>query len=201
MRPKTFNQAEALHAAMLQFWESGYAASSMQDLVDRMGISRQSLYDTYGNKRKLFEAALARYRAEIIEPKVAEIRDPARTPREAIYDYLESIARGATDTPVGCLLVRTATEIPVDDEEIGPLIADCVRLVRDALCERIAEGQDQGEFARTHSAADLASGVVVLGMGLHVMRRLPDRGEGIRPPIDSLLAGLAGGTGPKPGRD
>ncbi len=88
MRPKTFDQTQALEAAMFQFWEAGFEGSSMQNLVDRMGISRQSLYDTYGNKRELFEAALKKYREEVIEPSLARLSDTTRTPTELIRNHL-----------------------------------------------------------------------------------------------------------------
>jgi len=190
MRPKTFDQTRALEAAMLQFWESGFEGSSMQNLVDRMGISRQSLYDTYGNKRDLFEAALKKYREEIIEPKLAELSDSSRSPTDLIRGHLESIAAGGDRMPVGCLLVRTATETPVDDTEIGRLLDDCVKSARQAIQKVIERGQVSGEFDAGRPAGDLAAIVIATGMGLHVMRRLPNQGRAIRPSIDSILAGL-----------
>lgn len=190
MRPKTFDQTQALEAAMLQFWESGFEGSSMQKLVDRMGISRQSLYDTYGNKRELFEAALKRYREEIIEPKLAQLDDTSRSPSELIRQHLESIANGSDRMPIGCLLVRTATEIPVHDSEIGRMLDDCVRMARQAIQRVIERGQRSGEFDSGRSAGDLAATVIATGMGLHVMRRLPNQGRDIRPSIDSIMTGL-----------
>lgn len=190
MRPKTFDQTQALEAAMLQFWESGFEGSSMQKLVDRMGISRQSLYDTYGNKRELFEAALKRYREEIIEPKLAQLDDASRSPSELIRQHLESIANGSDRMPIGCLLVRTATEIPVHDSEIGRMLDDCVRMARQAIQRVIERGQRSGEFDSGRSAGDLAATVIATGMGLHVMRRLPNQGRDIRPSIDSIMTGL-----------
>lgn len=190
MRPKTFDQVRALEAAMVQFWESGFEGSSMQNLVDRMGISRQSLYDTYGNKRELFEAALKKYRAEIIEPKLAQLSDTSRSPTELIIRHLESIADGSDRMPVGCLVVRTATEIPVEDAEIGRLLEDCVKMAMHAIQQVIERGQRSGEFDHGRSSRDLAATVIAAGMGLHVMRRLPNQGRVIRPSIDSIMTGL-----------
>lgn len=190
MRPKTFDQTQALQAAMLQFWETGYEGSSMQILLRRMGISRQSLYDTYGSKRELFEAALARYRAEVIAPKISELRDPGRSPLESVRRYLQSIADGACGVPVGCLMVRTATETPSGDAAIGAMLSECVRAVHEALADRVAEGQVRGEIDRGRRPAELATAIVVCGMGLEVLRRLPDRQTALSQAVDSLLAGL-----------
>ncbi|MGK7294435.1 MAG: TetR/AcrR family transcriptional regulator [Candidatus Wenzhouxiangella sp. M2_3B_020] len=191
MRPKAFDQTQALDAAMMQFWESGYEGSSMQDLVDRMRISRQSLYDTYGNKRELFEAALARYRAEVIEPAIRALMDSSRTPAQAVRHHLEAIASGRYDRPPGCLVVRSATELPVEDDAIGAMLGACVREIRDALEVRIEEGRRAGDFDAQRSSTELAGSVMAASMGLHVMNRLPDRGAGIRPSVDALMAGLA----------
>src|SRR5438552_14300152 len=61
-RHKEFDREEVLHKAMEVFWSRGYEAASIQDLVRRMGINRQSLYDTFGNKHALYLRALDRYR-------------------------------------------------------------------------------------------------------------------------------------------
>jgi len=190
MRPKTFDESEALESAMLQFWESGFEGSSMQDLVDRMGISRQSLYDTYGNKRELFEASLTRYRDEVIQPRIDQLDDPSTRPLDAIGGYLAAIAEGAGNMPLGCLVVRTATEISPRDAVIGRMLDECVRDVRAALIRALERGQACGDFDRGRSAEDLAGTVIAMGMGLHVMRRLPDTGRHVRPSIDAMLKGL-----------
>lgn len=190
MRPKTFDQTRALEAAMFQFWESGYEGSSMQNLVDRMGISRQSLYDTYGNKRELFEAALKKYRDEIIEPKLAQLSDASRTPTELIRGYLKTIVEDGDAMPIGCLVVRTATETPASDSEIGKLLEQCVRTTGNAIQRVVERGQQTGEFDTGRPSRELAASVMACGMGLHVMCRLPERGRGVRPSIDSILTGL-----------
>jgi len=61
-RTKQFNRQAALEDAMKVFWAKGFHGTSMQDLVDELGVNRQSLYDTFGGKHELFEAALERYR-------------------------------------------------------------------------------------------------------------------------------------------
>src|SRR5512134_1716882 len=62
VRTKQFDRHAVLDEAMEVFWERGFHATSIQDLVDRLGVNRQSLYDTYGGKDQLFLAALERYR-------------------------------------------------------------------------------------------------------------------------------------------
>jgi len=59
-RPKAFDRAQALQAAMQVFWVKGYEATSLEDLLAAMEIGRQSLYDTFGDKRRLYLEALTR---------------------------------------------------------------------------------------------------------------------------------------------
>ncbi len=47
-----------LDKAMNLFWQKGYNATSAQDLVNGLSISRSSLYDTFGDKHSLFVKAL-----------------------------------------------------------------------------------------------------------------------------------------------
>ena len=60
-RHKAFNREEVLDRAIEVFWAHGYEATSIQELVDSMGINRGSLYDTFGDKHRLFLEALDRY--------------------------------------------------------------------------------------------------------------------------------------------
>src|SRR3546814_21123720 len=75
-RPKGFDTAAALERAMELFWQQGYAATSMEQLVAAMGISRQSLYDTYGDKHALFLAALDSYCAMLEAALLAPLKKP-----------------------------------------------------------------------------------------------------------------------------
>jgi len=194
MRPKSFDQSEALNAAMLQFWEAGYETSSMQRLVDRMGISRQSLYDTYGNKRELFRAALKRYRNERIEPVITDILRPEIGAIDALRAFLISALEGRTDSPSGCLLVRTASECSADDSAVAELVDRCIGEIRGALRERIERGQQSGELVAGRAAGEIADELIALAIGLQIIHRLPNLGRSVRPSIDSLLTTLIPGS-------
>ena len=61
-RTKQFDEKEVLKNAMELFWEKGFHATSIQDLVSHLGINRASLYDTYGGKDELFNTAFETYR-------------------------------------------------------------------------------------------------------------------------------------------
>lgn len=64
-RPKAFDEDQALQRALETFQAKGYEGTSIQDLVEAMGINRQSVYDTFGNKETLYQMALERYRGQV----------------------------------------------------------------------------------------------------------------------------------------
>jgi TetR/AcrR family transcriptional repressor of nem operon len=106
---KRFDQSAALERAMRVFWERGYEATSIQDLLDATGINRGSLYATFGDKRHLFLAAVDRYMEKVAMP----LFDLAQgDPREAIEGMFEAIIRRTSDRalPRGCLITNSALE-------------------------------------------------------------------------------------------
>src|SRR4249920_3479788 len=90
VRNKQFDKHAALDEAMELFWEKGYHATSIQDLVDRLGVNRQSLYDTYGGKDQLFLSALERYRELQGAPlrRTLEREGPASAVLREFFDEL-----------------------------------------------------------------------------------------------------------------
>ena len=121
-RTKQFNQHAALDDAMQVFWTGGYHSTSMQDLVDSLGVNRQSIYDTFGGKHELFEAALERYRELQALPmrraleQDGPVGDVLRNMfSDMIFDVCSANARQLEATLSGLLArAQEAAEIPAD---------------------------------------------------------------------------------------
>jgi TetR/AcrR family transcriptional repressor of nem operon len=113
-RPKTFDVDDALDRAVDLFWVKGYAATSMEDLVNHLGVNRGSLYSTFGSKQELYELALERYLTSGKHRFAEMITDPATPLREAISALLTSSAKKSDHR--GCLLVNTTMERNATDE-------------------------------------------------------------------------------------
>ena len=112
-RVKNYNREEMLDKAMELFWEKGYAATSMQSLVDHLGINRFSIYDSFGDKHSLFLAALDRYREIVAESLRTKLNDDTKG-IEAIKDYFRAMAADLS-TPsgrMGCLVQNFQTLQP-----------------------------------------------------------------------------------------
>src|SRR5258707_11434016 len=110
-RPREFDRGEALKRAMAVFWEKGYEGTSTDDLVRAMGIGRQSMYDTFGDKHQLYLEALQLYEASSGAELFRRIYESS-SPFVALCDYILSIADGtAADRSRGCFYVNATNEL------------------------------------------------------------------------------------------
>ena len=66
-RPRSFDCEAALESAMQVFWEKGYDAASLTDLTEAMGINPPSLYAAFGDKERLYLAAVEMYRVKRVD--------------------------------------------------------------------------------------------------------------------------------------
>ncbi len=169
---KQFNIDEALGKAMEAFWARGYEATSMQDLVECMGINRGSIYATFGDKRGLFIEALRRYDA-IHRHDWAEAISLTRSPREAILGIFEDAIEVVLNTGarMGCLLVNTALELSPHDAEISRIVEHSFSEMETFFREKIEDGQDAGQIPATIDPTETARALLSLFIGLRVLAR------------------------------
>ncbi len=195
-RPKEFDEHAALMKAMRLFWVHGYKATSIQDLVDGMGIGRGSLYGTFGGKRALFIRALRHYdqqRAGLLK----EI-STSNPPRRAVLTPFEAVADSVLDegTQDGCFLVNTALELSAHDAEIGSMVADGFADAEDFFRTTIVRGQASREISVGVDAASMAQLLHTLLLGMLVLARSR--------PEQVLLRSIVRQVGelvPEPGQD
>jgi TetR/AcrR family transcriptional repressor of nem operon len=109
-RPKAFSEAEALTAAMAVFWAKGYEATSTTDLVEGMGIGRQSLYDTFGDKHALYLKALEAYQQAGVQWFRNSV-EAAADPIAGIISILRSFVTASTaERHKGCMMLNAVAE-------------------------------------------------------------------------------------------
>lgn len=120
-RPQTQTPERIIGSAMLRFWQHGYGATSIDDLVSETGTSRHALYQAFGGKRELFIACLDAYPAVAVTPAFARVERKGADLRD-IADFFEhQIAHSGTfGLPRwGCLFANTMTEAAPHDAEIA----------------------------------------------------------------------------------
>ncbi|HTD40689.1 MAG TPA: TetR/AcrR family transcriptional regulator [Mucilaginibacter sp.] len=171
-RTKDFDEDEVLTKAMNLFWHKGYNGTSMQDLVDGLGISRSSMYDTFGDKHSLFIRALENYKKISINEMKASV-DNAPTAKEAIRKMFEYIVTELLrdDLHKGCFLVNAAVELASHDQEINKMLCENDKQLEKYFYEAIKKGQSTGEIPAEKNAHALAQFILNSIKGIRVTAR------------------------------
>lgn len=189
-RTKCFNREEALEKAIGAFWAKGYEATSVQDLVECMGINRGSLYDTFGDKHKLFLEALDRY-GQGSQLRIETLRQPG-DPREILTRFMYVFMQKQVSDPArrGCFLTNSAVELSSRDDECAERIKIFFEDMEDGFRDLIARGQQEGIFKSKREAASLASFFVGVLQGIRVIGKVNPDEEVLRPMVDVALTVL-----------
>ena len=169
-RSKEFDENTALQKAMELFWEQGYEKTSMSDLVAHMGIHRNSLYGTFGDKHTLYLKAIDRY-GEYSTGKLKSESLRAQTAKQAIQYIFDYIIEGNEDGHWGCFFVNAATEMAPQDKEVEEKTEEAFMQSEHFLAEIIHNGQQSGEFSSDYDAEALAEVLHNTLLGLRVLVR------------------------------
>jgi AcrR family transcriptional regulator len=189
-RPKEFDRDVAVQRAMSVFWQKGYVATSTDDLLQAMKIGRQSLYDTFGDKRRLYVEALQRYQQESIAANIGRLRSVA-SPLAGIEAFVIGIiASDKTTREQGCMGVGSINEFGNSDPELARLRAQPCTLQHRALVARLKEAQAAGEIGLTVDIEVAAQFVETTMLGLQVAAKAGVSLQALRKTASFAIAAL-----------
>jgi TetR/AcrR family transcriptional repressor of nem operon len=156
-RTKDFDESEILGKAVCLFWHKGYHGTSMQELVDYLGISRSSLYDTYVDKHTLYIKALEYYQ-QASGSQMCSIVTNTASAKEAIRQLLELITSGLLNDEQhkGCFLVNAEVEVAPHDAQVKDIICKNEQQLEAAFHRAIQQGHESGEIPSKQDARALA---------------------------------------------
>lgn len=179
-KTKQFDETEVLKKAKEVFWLKGYNGTSMDDLVQATGLSRSSIYDTFGDKHGLFLKSLNQYcgsQQGNLEQQCAKTDSPRKKIR-SIFDY--TIKDLLTDkSRKGCLLMNVSMELNAVDKDVAALSLANMEVMEQVFSALVKEGQSKGEISKKFTHKALARHLFSSLMGLRV--------SGVyRPDVDSL---------------
>lgn len=172
-RAKQFDEKEVLAKAMELFWIQGYHATSIQDLVEHLGINRASLYDTYGGKESLFQRAFQLYR----EQNISQLRQFLKSRplvREGLRDlFAVAIEQASTDEDrKGCFVVNTAAELVPGDPELLQVLGENKRVFEQLFFDYLKKGEEAGQIPGGKDLRAMASLLFTLYNGLKVVAKV-----------------------------
>jgi len=168
-RTKDFDENEVLAKAIQLFWYKGYNGTSMQDLVDGLGISRSSLYDTYTDKHTLFVKSLESYQASA-SGKMQEIISNSGSAKDTVKKLLEFVTNELLDDKQqkGCFIVNAEVEVAPHDAEVNNLVCKNDQQMEEVFYLVIKKGQDDGEIKNQQDARALSRFIFNTVKGIRV---------------------------------
>ncbi len=178
-RPLEFDKDVAINAAMEQFWREGYEASSIQKLLDTMGINRGSLYSSFGDKESLFKTVLSRYE-QMIDQHASSTLLTIEDPLEAIYQFLTVRYQKSSKKQIanGCLLFNSLNELSHTEPKLARLAAKKQNELEKMIAARMKDAQKMGLISMTTDCNHIASFLLVVMGGLTVRsKQNPDKKE------------------------
>lgn len=179
-RPKAFDRDTALQRAIALFRDKGYAGASTDDLLGAMGIGRQSMYDTFGDKRGLYLAALERYNtdsvAEFVRDMAAGSMAAGGTPLRGLEAALQGFARRAGSGCTGCMGVGAVLEFGQSDPDVAALTGASSGTQLEALERQLRSAAAAGEVA---ADLDLQAAAGFIASSMAGMRVAARAGTGV----------------------
>ncbi|MEE8444346.1 MAG: TetR/AcrR family transcriptional regulator [Alphaproteobacteria bacterium] len=171
-RPREFDRNEALDQAMQLFWSRGYEATSMADLTRAMGLSKSSLYDSFGSKHELFLTTIDHYNETVASRRLAALIKESGgglAGITAVFDaFVENLSSDGEAR--GCFVCNAAIEVAAHDRAASARVCAGMSCLEAAFREAIVQGQAAGEIGNANNARSLArylnaalNGILVMG--------------------------------------
>lgn len=189
-RPRTFDEQDVVAAARDEFWERGYAATSVEDLTAATGLGKGSLYGAFGDKHTLYLLALDDY----ISSSLDEVRASLRDPSLSAYDRLASHLRGQAKALAadkgrrGCLMAKSAAELGATDDAVEKKVQRAYATWRDELVACIKEAQHDGTVDAKQNPQALASTLLAFVRGQEALHKGGAKAAQLKAAADQMVS-------------
>jgi TetR/AcrR family transcriptional repressor of nem operon len=173
-RTKAFNETDALERAMDLFWMKGYHGTSMQDLVDAMGISRSSIYSTFGDKHAIFLAAFQHYKRG--QQHSFDFLEESSGFTAALASFFNMLLRDivSDEEKKGCFIVNSSTEMAWQDNAVKAIIQENYDEFESHFLPFFEKAIGQGEVRDTNDPRAMTRFLYVNMVGLRAVSRATD---------------------------
>jgi TetR/AcrR family transcriptional repressor of nem operon len=187
-RPRQFDEAAVLNGARNAFRAKGYAATSLQDLMDATGLGKGSLYAAFGDKRGLYLRVLDRYAAESVSGARAAL-EGAEPGLAALRAYLLDMAHGSATGP-SCLLASSTAELAGTDADVGARVGQTFGGLEASFVAAVRRAQVDGDIDPTADAEALGAMLLAVARGLEALGHGGMSEDHLVMAAEAALAGL-----------
>ncbi|EHM47295.1 MAG: TetR/AcrR family transcriptional regulator [Yokenella regensburgei] len=172
-RPKVFDREAALDKAMTLFWQHGYEATSLADLVEATGAKAPTLYAEFVNKEGLFRAVLDRYISRFAAKHEAQLFCEEKSVELALKDYFTAVATcfSSKETPAGCFMINTSASLAASSNEIARTLKSRHAMQEQTLQQFLTQRQQRGEIPAEKDINALAQFLSCILQGMSISAR------------------------------
>ncbi len=175
-RPSIYDNKEVLNKAQKVFWEKGFTATSLEDILEATGLGSGSFYHAFkGGKKELFRKAIQQRREAF--QQFREELEHSKVPVELIKDFFRSMAKDDRQTHLqGCIIVNTVVEMACLDSELEEEAITILKEVEQFFTTTIKKAQKNGTLKNQTNPEVLGRYLITLWNGMNVTRRMyPDQ--------------------------
>ncbi|NOK20081.1 TetR/AcrR family transcriptional regulator [Corallococcus carmarthensis] len=191
-RPRTFDEAQVLRAVRDQFWNKGYAATSMDDLMQATGLGKGSLYGAFGDKHQLFLKVFDAYCVSSVEAVKKTLEGPDAGALERLRQYLLGVAT-ASAAPAnrrGCLLGRGTAELAAQDAQVADRALETFRGLEAAFVRCLEQARAHGDLAAQADPRKLGAMLLAVMRGLEAVGKAGMDEASLRGMVETAFEGL-----------
>lgn len=189
-RRPAFDETAVLEHAQDAFWANGYEGTSLEDLLRATGLSKSSLYSSFGGKEKLFLTCFDRYRAERAVEMQGVLAAAPGLPGVREFFRLIVDRDPASSLGFGCLSMNQGFERAHREPAIRARVGDDLDLIRAALVDALAEGQRLGQVRREADILAAAASLTTAFVGFQLVVRAQLDRTPLGQSLEYLLAPL-----------
>ncbi|MCU0730436.1 MAG: TetR/AcrR family transcriptional regulator [Hyphomonas sp.] len=193
-RPREFDEDAVLGAVIECFWNRGFEATSIRDLIETTGLTGASLYNAFGDKRALYQRALDHYVESSIADRIRRCEElPSLGGIEAFFD--EIVRRSLADQDrKGCMLVNAALDVAPHDPDFRTIVAEVLSRIEGFFLCCVEAGQADGTVNSSMPASDIARNLLAVLMGVRVLARVRPEAALLEGAVASALTLVRGGA-------
>ena len=188
-RPPSFDRTEKVKEAMHLFREQGYEATSVQDLVDHLGLNRSSLYNAFGGKHDLYLEALD-YCRRAEREALSEHLHEAPTAMAGIRHAFEAVVEQVTSDPCGCLTTNATVECATSDPSTQERACQTLSAMQSLFRETVERAQEEGAIDPSRDAEALGHYLTNAYNGLYLTAKTCPSVNVLRDIVSETLRGL-----------
>jgi AcrR family transcriptional regulator len=166
-RPASFDQTETLETIQSVFWDNGYSATSLDDIMQSTGLGKGSLYGAYGSKQEMYLLAFTDYCDWAVADVEERLRGNDADALVRLRAYIQTAAKGGANARRGCMLAKGTAEVAGRFPDVDKIIERTFKAMERAIVQCVRQAQSAGDIAADRDARTIGVTLlaVVRGMG------------------------------------